>query len=215
MSALASPTPVQAAGLVTTGVSAPQTQPVSPLTDPGFTSPLAAPLMDPSFIAATQTTEAFMTETAVALLFTPTATGTDTPTPTDTPMPTDTPSVTPTPTDTPTPTITQRPLESPTVTIKSDGAALFSTALNSAVAAAGWIWFAFGMMLFFVTAGVVTGLGIHNRSRRPIAYDPYKLMADKGAEGSGATPSPSANSANPSNPPQSSATDDHWPASLP
>ena len=58
----------------------------------------------------------------------------------------------------------QRPLVYPTAT-PSNFVALFTRIADVAVTAAGWIWFLCGSLIFFVTAGVLAGLGFRQRDQ--------------------------------------------------
>jgi hypothetical protein len=204
LSALAAAAPT--AQLVVTGVSTPPpptvninlpppAQPTSNLPTPTFT-PDAAPTW------ATQTTEAGLTLTAVATLFTPT------PTLTETPTPTGTPTATPTATDTPTATPTQRPLATATPIDTADTTQFVTRMIDTSVAAIGWIWFAVGSLVFFISAGIVAGLTFRNQDRGR-----YRLFqAQRPTQPPPPDPAPSAPSTPTPAPPPG---DDNWPASLP
>jgi hypothetical protein len=153
--------------------------------------------MDPALAGATMTADAALTATAIATLFTPTATFTETP------FPTYTPTETASPTPTPTATATQRPIAPPTATMAADNGAIFGSAFERILAAAGWVWFLVGVLVFFTVAGVMVGLGFRQQERQR-----YTLFDD--AEPPPAPPLPSAP------PPAKPADeDDHWPSSLP
>lgn len=179
-------------------------QPQSPLgipPTPFVNSPLPTPPLDPFYVAATQTAMAAATETGIALAFPPTPAATETPSPTAT----ETPSPTATPTPTPTATATMRPVEAaalpaaPMTTFP-----LFTQVLDAAVAAAGWIWFLCGSLIFFVTAGILAGLGFRRQERRRYALVDAEIDEDTYEIDTTLTslrPGPAA--------------DDNWPASLP
>jgi hypothetical protein len=202
-----SPTPIVISPLVTPptpdlrvrSVTAPLGTPVaqSPIATPVGQSPLPTPALDPALAAATMTTEADLTATAVATFFTPT------PTFTETPFPTFTPTETASPSPTPTASATQRPIVSPTATAIADNRAIFGSAFERILAAAGWIWFLIGVLVFFAAAGIMVGLGFRQREGQR-----YTLF-DR-ADSTSAMPPPTA-------PPLTKPTDedDHWPSSLP
>lgn len=194
LSPLAQPTPTP--DLRVRNVSAPASQNLnqSPLATP--ISPLATPTfpLDPALVAATQTTDAALTLTAIATLQPPTPTFTETPT--ATPLPTDTA----TPTDTPTATPTQRPIVPPTATAVTNYGILLPEALQSVAATAGWIWFLVGVLAFFIAAGIVAGLGLRQREQQR-----YQL------DNSPPPPPPSVSQPLPRPKPE----DDNWPTSLP
>lgn len=184
---------------VSNNVSAPVpqvTQPPSPLVQPGFESPLATPTfpLDPLLVAATQTTDAALTATALATLQPPTPTFTETPSPT--PLPTDTA----TPTETPTATPTQRPIAAPTATAVTNYGTALPNMLQTMLTVAGWIWLALGVLAFFIAAGVVVGLGLRQRGQLPYQRRTLVPPPTSTTASTRATPPPS---------------DDNWPPSLP
>ncbi len=183
ISELATPTPGSRFG-------APSGAPPELPTQPPFESPL-----DPALAAqaATATAAALFTSP----LATPTPLPTDTPAPTATPVETPTPipptptlpppteALPPTPTATPTPEIvyivvtdapTATPPPMPTLTLTPDALLLAAKTFDAAVAAAGWIWFLLGSLVFFVTAGIVAGLFFRQQERR--RYD-LLLLGDE------------------------------------
>jgi hypothetical protein len=92
-----------------------------------------------------------------------------------------------------------------------DSISLFSQIVNASVAAAAWIWFAVGSLLFFTVAGIVAGLSFRQQEQRR-----YRLYEDaqRGANVAPAAPAtPATTSRQSANP--VSEDDDHWPASLP
>ncbi len=196
---------------VTTPVGAAQTQGQSPLATPFNpnpsppVSPLPTPIIDNAAVAATQAAQAAAaTATGLALLTPPT------------PFPAATPTMTPTLTATVTLTPTRpavaavRPIEYPTPTPAPDFLVLFAKIVDASIAAAGWIWFVCGSLIFFVTAGVLAGLGFRRQHRPRYALvdrdddfdDPYQTVAAP-------APVPSTR------PARNPADDDYWPASLP
>jgi hypothetical protein len=86
---------------------------------------------------------------------------------------------------------------------------MFSSILDTTLAAAGWIWFVAGSLVFFVTAGIVAGLSFRHQERAR-----YHLAQSDDEE---LTTSPSASS-QPSKRrtrPTDNEDEDNWPASLP
>lgn len=84
---------------------------------------------------------------------------------------------------------------------------LFMQIANVAIQAAGWLWFLCGSLIFFVTAGVLAGLGFRQRERGRYAI----VDRDDSAYHTEVTPaSASAIQIDPA-----SLDEDHWPASLP
>ena len=106
-------------------------------------------------------------------ILTPEPTATETPTATLPATPTETAG--PTPTVTPivalvvvtnTPIPTQRPIEYPSPTPTADSVLFAAQVLDNFVAAAGWIWFLGGSLVFFVVAGIIAGLSFRRQERR-------------------------------------------------
>ncbi len=152
-----------------------------------FVSPLATPT--PEIVILEQVApveQAPFTETPVL-----------TPTPTLTPIPL--PTLAPTPTPTPAViyiVVTDAPGPSPTATAAlpvatptPDYLLAAAKTFDAMVAAAGWIWFLTGSLVFFVTAGIVVGLFFRQQERRrydllltdddlPPAPDPYGELGD-------------------------------------
>jgi hypothetical protein len=207
VSALAPPAPATSQYRIT-GVSTPLPgQFNSPLQSPAelaAVSPLGTPTFTPDFLAlaAAQTTDAAFTATSLALLQAPVEMAPDTETPTPPPTFTGTPS----PTETPTPTGTQRPIEPATPLPTTDSLGLMSQVAEAAVAAAGWIWFVGGSLVFFITAGIIFGLSFRRQERRR-----YRLSPPEPADGPEAAQT-RRQLRNRGNRPDSD--DDHWPASL-
>jgi hypothetical protein len=182
----------------------------SPLENPAAlsaVSPLGTPTFTPDYVAlaAAQTADAAFTATSLALLAAPLAeplAGMDTETPTPPPPPTETPS----PTETPTPTSTQRPVAVASPLPTTDSIGLLNQAAGVAIAAAGWIWFIGGSLVFFITAGIIVGLSFRQQERRR-----YRLSS---------TPPPDVREdvQMPGQPrnrgDRADSEDDHWPASL-
>ena len=190
-------------------------------TPSGLESPLDA---NAAAVAATQTIAA--QETMLAAQATPSPTWTfvpqqDSPLPPGGELPT---SVPPTPTATepgvaiivvtPEPAPTQRPIITPTPTPTLDAGMLAARIVDSAIAAAGWIWFALGSLLFFTVAGILAGLSFRQQERQR-----YDLVDERDAEDAffaGAnlpdidTFSPPDHPASPPPTPP-----DDWPSSLP
>ncbi|MDQ3248093.1 MAG: hypothetical protein M3Q45_02680, partial [Chloroflexota bacterium] len=179
-------------------------QPGSPLAAPTFpvVSPLATPTLDPFSVAATGTAAAAATATSIALFTSPT------PLPTATLLP---PTVTATSVITITATTipsamrplseTVRPLALPPPTQAPAVLPLFSRVLDATVAAAGWIWFLCGSLIFFATAGILAGLGFRRQERRRYALVDAPLDVDEDLFQVNLAPPADA--------------DDSWPASLP
>lgn len=215
ISALNLPTPSPspqfsiANGGVTTPLPGQFNSPLAVPVDPAAAVVVGTPTFTPDImlLAATQTTDAMATETAMALLLTPTETFTPPPTDTATPPPTYTPTETPSPTPSPSPTSTQRPVGLTSPTAQPGGFELLEGVLTSAAAAAGWIWFIGGSFVFFVTAGIVAGLTLRSSGRSAIPEDDFTT-----------SPAPTrptrAKSRSQSLAPASDE-DDHWPVSLP
>ncbi|MCB0130298.1 MAG: DUF1080 domain-containing protein, partial [Caldilineaceae bacterium] len=170
-------------------------------TQVGFGSPIiATPTPDPLDVAAAQLAAQNSTATAIAVqaanspLATPTWTPTWTPTFTPPPvqlapasqeMAEAPPVVPPTPVPTqvvamivvteppPTATATQRPIGDVTPTPRPDSVLLLAKIIDATIAAAGWIWFLGGSLIFFTVAGVLAGLSFRSRERAR-----YDLMDD-------------------------------------
>ncbi|MFN8491129.1 MAG: hypothetical protein U0350_26270 [Caldilineaceae bacterium] len=137
--------------------NSPIQQPNSPVPQP--VSPLPPP--DANAQAAAETAQA-ATATALALLATP-------PMPTATPLPPTQVITSPaliTTTVAPTALADQRPIEFPTPTPPTNFMALFGRVANMSITAAGWIWFLCGSLIFFVTAGVLVGVGFRRQEQR-------------------------------------------------
>jgi hypothetical protein len=176
-------------------------------------SPQEAPTLTTDLVAlgATQTAEALQIEASLlAAQGTPTPSFTPPGTETATPTATETPVDTATATLSPTPTITQRPLEqaTPLVTPEAAGAELLGQAMASAVTVAGWVWFAFGTLVFFVTAGIVVGLSFRQGEQHRYRVD------DQQTDPSRSPPVARRPAAQPPTTP-GGRQDDNWPASLP
>lgn len=207
ISALPQPTPTPNV-FVSSNVNTPPPQFQSPLGQPTptpttFFSELATPTFtpDPVLLSATQTAEGALTATAQATLFTAT------PTATATPLPTNTATPTPTATSTATPTATQRAIEQPTATGTPDTTTLFAQIVDASFAAAGWIWFITGSLIFFVTAGVVAGLSFRRQERQRYRLSPSS-NAPPNIQPTAPTP--------PLRPERPAADEDEdWPTSLP
>jgi hypothetical protein len=85
---------------------------------------------------------------------------------------------------------------------------LFSRIVDASVAAAAWIWFAAGSLIFFIVAGIVAGLSFRQQERR-------RFRLHGATHGDANTPSAArATPATKSSTPDSE-DGDHWPASLP
>ena len=176
------------------------------------TSTIPVPTLD---MPATETAAAILTQAVMA------SSPLETPTPTLTPEPTATvletaiaPAAGPimiTATFTP----TQRPIEPPTPTPTPDTLLLFAKIVDSTVAAAGWIWFMFGSLIFFVVAGILAGLSF--RQQEQTRYD---LVEPKALDLSDVDVALDEilnlpNSLPPLTPPDEDESPDDWPPSLP
>jgi hypothetical protein len=101
------------------------------------------------------------------------------------------------------PTPTQRPIEYPTPTPTPDYLLALARIVDSAAAAAGWLWFLIGSLVFFAAAGLIAGLGFHQQERRRFelfesadeTFD-FEIPPDEGER-------------------HAPGDDDDWPASLP
>lgn len=212
------PTPTFTPNFLLTGVTTPVSgaqQGQSPLPLPNNQngqqpiSPLPAPTIDNGVVAAAQTATAVAaTATGLALLTPPTPFLVETPTLSPTLTATLVPSTT-------LPAAVVRPLEYPSPTPVPDLLILFAKVVDASIAAAGWIWFLCGSLIFFVTAGVLAGLGVRRQYRPRYALvgnagdsedDPYQTID---------TPPPAPAPVPPSRPASTSSDDDYWPASLP
>lgn len=133
-----------------------------------------------------------------------------------TPVPTETPI----PTGTPTPTVTVaspaalinlppagRTIELPTPTPSPDPLLFLARLANSAASAGGWIWFACGLLLFFVVAGIVAGLSFYSSGRRRYElYEVYAATDEEETEQFQALPDQASTDR---------SEEETWPASLP
>ena len=168
-------------------------QPVSPLPPP-----------DGNAQAAAETAQA-ATVTALALLVTPPA-----PVATETPLPATQPlSATAVITTTPLPTalIAQNPVEFPTPTPPTNFTGLFVRVVNMSITAAGWIWFLCGSLIFFVTAGVLAGVGFRRQERRRYTMIEQTEPTYRPNRTSSSAPRPT--------PEATPGDEDNWPVSLP
>jgi hypothetical protein len=181
-----------------------------------FFSPLATPTLDALLFPAPEvpTFAPALSQTPELPLETPTATE-----PPPTPVPTDTPAPTssPTPhvvlvviTDTPAPGVSvgvalppgQRPVVYPAPSPTPDALLMLATMFDAALAAAGWIWFLLGSLVFFASAGVIAGLFFRQQEVRR-----FELV-----EGEEEIVLPEAI---PAQQPRGLDSDDEWPDSLP
>jgi hypothetical protein len=113
-------------------------------------------------------------------------------------------------TDTPAPDAAlpagQRPIVYPTATATPDTLLMLATLFDAGMAAAGWIWFLLGSLVFFGAAGVMAGLFFRQQEGRR-----FDLVEDDPALSLTDLPAPE--------PPQQSIApyglDDEWPESLP
>ncbi|MCX6046928.1 MAG: hypothetical protein NT075_17630, partial [Chloroflexi bacterium] len=210
------PTPTWTPNFLLTGVTTPggvtqQGQSPLPLPNNGQQpiSPLPAPTIDNGAVAAAQTAAAIdATATGVALLAQPT------------PVPTETPTLSSTLTATMTvaaaaPAATVRPLEYPSPTPPAEFLVLFAKVVDASIAAAGWIWFICGSLIFFVTAGLMAGLGFRHQHRPRYALVDNPNDSDEDRYQTVPAPSPAPMPAPPTRPTTNSTDDDYWPASLP
>ncbi|MCB0158804.1 MAG: hypothetical protein KDD83_11790, partial [Caldilineaceae bacterium] len=109
---------------------------------------------------------------------------------------------------------TQRPIITPTPTPTLDAAMLAARIVDGAIAAAGWIWFALGSLLFFTVAGILAGLSFRQQEQQR-----YDLVDERDAEDAFLAGSslPDIDTFPPPDHPASPAPTppDDWPSSLP
>lgn len=135
---------------------------------------------------------------------------TDTVTPGDAVTPEDTPPAVAVIVVTPAPEDEQRPVNTPAPTPTLNAALFAARIIDSAIAAAGWIWFALGSLLFFTVAGILAGLSFRRQEHQ--RYDLVEEPPD-GSTSLAGTSLPDIDTLPPVNPPPTPPDD--WPSSLP
>lgn len=98
----------------------------------------------------------------------------------------------------------RRPVVPPTPTATPDTLLFAAQTVDTIIAAAGWIWFLAGSLIFFVTAGVIAGLFFRQAESR--RFDLHESYADEWQ------PDPTAAPASGRDP---QPTEDEWPDHLP